>query len=287
MKITIYSYVTGPLANPDHDMVLADFARGLEKLGLEYNRVPFGSHLSSEVPDYAVMFGTYKKGVPMSISRKEIMDRQAEHGKQTIIIDSGYVKRSHYYMVGIGGLNGRADFRLKEKMPGDRWEQLGVKLQPWREESKANHILVCGQVPWDASVQHTNHIGWLQQTVAHLTGLTERTILFSRHPLSPENIFIDGVSNINIPNLDLWLKGCHATVCFNSNSGVESLIAGVPTFSFDEGSMVWGLSRHNLNQIEEPLYPERDEWANRIAYCQWTTKEMALGLAQRHILGLD
>lgn len=292
----IYHFADGQKGYDQHHMqVLHAFYDGCIETGIKPRLIPFSSSFRDDDDiDYAVIFGTYKKALPWSEPRKRIMERQARFGKRTVVIDSGYVKREKYYMVGLDGLNGRADFRvpdiMQDSMPGDRWEQLGVELKPKREDRKKNHVLLCGQVPWDASVQDTDHLAWLQEMANKLTKATNRTVIFSRHPLSPKEIHIRGVQNINIPCLDLWLKGCHVTVCFNSNSGVESVIAGVPTLSFDPGSMVWEISQHHIDSIEDPYFPEEEErrrWAHALAYCQWHIDEIKSGEAVKHILGLS
>ena len=82
-----------------------------------------------EPADVAVMFGTYKKAIPLSFPRGRIFQEQKVRGARTVIIDSGYVKRGDgpddYYSVGIDGLNGRADFKNKNS-PDDRWTKLDV-----------------------------------------------------------------------------------------------------------------------------------------------------------------
>lgn len=275
--------------NDKHMAALRAFAEGCRKTGLEVRARSFSEGLFDTPGDYAVMFGTYKRAIDFTRPRQELLDHQKKHDRDTVVIDSGYVKRDEYYMVGLNGLNGRADFRLGMEMPGDRWEKLGVELKPKREDKPYNHVLLCGQVPWDASVQHTNHIEWLQGIANKLVNLTNRPTIFSRHPLSPSNIYLRGIQNAAASHLPTYLQGCHATICFNSNSGVESVIAGVPTLSFDEGSMVYDISSHDLVDLDDPYFPDdetRRDWANDLAYCQWNIDEMRSGDAAKHILGV-
>jgi hypothetical protein len=79
------------------------------------------------------------------------------------------------------------------------------------------------------------------------------------------------------------LKGAHAIVTFNSNAAVDAVIAGIPAFAMDQGSMAWDVTEHDLARIEQPIRPDRDQWAAELAYTQWTQDEMARGWAWHHL----
>jgi hypothetical protein len=82
------------------------------------------------------------------------------------------------------------------------------------------------------------------------------------------------------------LIGSKACITYNSNCGVEAFIEGVPTFSFDRGSMVWDVSTHDRDKLHHPYIPSMDDkfqWGYDIAYTQWTTDEMHEGLPHRHL----
>jgi hypothetical protein len=79
------------------------------------------------------------------------------------------------------------------------------------------------------------------------------------------------------------LQGAHAVVTFNSNTGVDAVIAGVPIFTIDRGSMAWEVSDHDLSEIEKPNLYDREQWAHNLAYTQWTMAEMAGGWAWSHL----
>jgi hypothetical protein len=72
-------------------------------------------------------------------------------------------------------------------------------------------------------------------------------------------------------------------VTFNSNSGVEALIDGVPAFCADVGSMIYKIGNRSLISIDVPNRPEREQWLADLAYCQWTLPEMESGEAWAHL----
>ena len=153
-----------------------------------------------------------------------------------------------------------------------------------KEYSRGKYILLCGQVPWDASVEGSNHIEWLEETIERLKQKTEMGIVFRPHPLSDLPPFRGaGYSRIR---LEEDIAGAHAVVTFNSNTGVDAALAGKPVFAADEGSMVWNLCNRDLKDIKEPKYwpmNDRAQWAFNLAYAQWTPLEMREGLAWKHL----
>lgn len=251
-----------------HHGVLSAFAEGVEESGDDC----FIEGVEVYKPcDVAVVFGVRKKAVPISRHRGDIIDLHAKLDKPVIVIDSGYVKRDKYFMVGLNGLNGRANFK-NDYSPRDRWEKLGVTLAPWKDGA---HILVCGQIPWDASVQDHNHEYWCSETVAWLKAATKRPVRFRPHPK---------ISHQKLPPLEDELKSAHAVVTFSSNSGVDAALAGVPVFAADVGSMAWPVANKSIRLIDEPVRPPREQWAANLAYTQWTTDEMKEGKPWRHLM---
>ena len=229
----------------------------------------------------AVVFGIRKSRIPISFPRGEIIRQQRNNKLDVVILETGYINRgdgeNHHYAVGLNGLNGRADFR-NSNSPPDRAELLGICPRPFRT---GRNVILCGQVPWDASVDHTDHICWLARTADMLAGLTERPVIFRPHPLADLPPF-KGMGYSKAP-LKEDLFDAHAVVTFNSNSAVEALLEGVPVFAEDEGSMVWNVCNRHLKDIDYPTKHYRAQWFNDLAYAQWTIPEIAEGKAWNHL----
>lgn len=230
--------------------------------------------------DVAVVFGIYKKAVPNSIARGKIIETQRRQGKPVIVIDSGYLRREAYFMVGANGLNGYAEF-FNKNMPSDRWDALALPINPWRTEG--THVLVCGQVPWDASVQHLDHTGWCRSVVAKLNRITNRPIRFRPHPkANGVNYNVGGLAETSTNEmLATDFVDCHAVVTQNSNAATDALLAGIPTITMEKGSMSWGYTGHDLTGIEDPLMLDRRQWACDLAFSQWRSDEF--GKAWEHL----
>lgn len=236
-----------------------------------------------DASDVAVVFGVYKKAVPFSTHRGKVIAEQEKAGLKTIVLETGYIKRGDgegdFYAAGFNGLNNRADFR-NANSPPDRWEKLGVELKPWRSANNGV-VLLCGQVPWDASVQDTHHSGWLHAIVEEMSYSTNRKIVFRPHPLAKVPN-ITGAEYSTAPLME-DLDRTHVLVTFNSNSSVESVVEGVPAITFDEGAMAFDVTAHDLSFLERPLTPDREQWAANLAYTQWTPAEMRRGETWQHL----
>ncbi len=255
-------------SNPVHDRVIKALYEGCpedKKLVEGFQYTP---------ADIGVVFGVYKSKVAVSYPRGVVYRKHRSDGADMIVLETGYIKRGdgpdNYYAAGFNGLNGRADFKNKSS-PIDRLLQLGVELKPWRHDGK--HIVVCGQVPWDASVDHLDYHAWKDETLGRLRALTDREVKFKQHPCIEPG-----------PPLDEFLKDAWACVTLNSNSAVEAVLEGIPAFVGDLGSMAWSVGNYDIGRIENPTLPYRQQWLQDLAYTQWTPAEMSEGKTWSHLL---
>lgn len=266
-------YLSG---NPVHDRVLKAFYKGCP---LERELIRGFHYVPSDV---AVVFGVYKSRVKASHARGNVIQQQRQNNLDVIVLETGYVNRgdgeNHHYAAGWNGLNGRADFR-NDKSPPERWNKLGVQLRPY---SPGKNIVLCGQVPWDASVDNVKIEKWLKETAEAIKAVTDRPIVFRPHPLAQVDSLPGCEYHYGSP-LEDDLKDAHAVVTFNSNSAVEAAIYGKPVFAADEGSMAWKIANKDWTALVDPVYFDRKQWAAELAYTQWTPDEFREGLAWHHL----
>src|SRR5690606_13172279 len=121
--MTLFGLFVPQQETPLHSEALHAFATGLEKANLPHTIFPLeDGYRPCEI---AVTFGVYKKRTPRGRIVGEIIATHnclAPQGRH-LVIERGFVHRDRYFMVGWGGLNGRADF-CNAGSPPDRWEQL-------------------------------------------------------------------------------------------------------------------------------------------------------------------
>ena len=224
-----------------------------------------------------------------------IVDQRA-YGTPVLVVDLGYLKRGNlvearanpntvYWSVNLNGLNGWGD-PPRSPMPHDRWQALDIELAPWREGG--SHILVCGQKPHDAAIDGINPITFLTQTIAQLQQITDRPIRWRPHPNDATNrrVTIDGAEKSVAATLQEDLQDCYAVVAYNSNSLVEALLAGVPVYVLGPGAVAAGMGYTELTEetIDNPLFPDREQFFADLAYRQWTIPEFEQGLPWLHLM---
>jgi hypothetical protein len=201
-----------------------------------------------------------------------------------VILERGYVgDRMVWTSVSFGGgLNNRGIFRGPFH-DGSRFEHHhGHLLKPWRERPDGYALLI-GQVPGDQSITGVDIDGWYRGTAAELQGLSW-DVRFRPHPVAVQRGYRCNVGGAPTIDGDLAsaLAGAGIVCTFNSNTGVEAVLAGVPTITADVGSMAYPVTSHKLADI---VLPERDAWAYRLAWCQYRREELESGFCAE-VIGL-
>jgi hypothetical protein len=239
------------------------FAAGLKRHGWSVAMHP------NPVPaDLMVVWG---------VRRRAEISGQRKRGGEVCILERGYLgDRFKWTSVSFGGrLNGRAVFRGVRPDPLRFQKNFGRMLKDWRTGDDGYALLI-GQVPGDMSLAGIDIDAWYRRTVADLTRRGYE-VRFREHPQAVERgkrVTVSGAKK-STGSLQAALAGAALVVTFNSNAGVESVIAGVPTVTADEGSMAWPVTSHSAT--EEPIRPDRSEWASDLAWKQWTQAEIVSG----------
>ena len=228
----------------------AAFAAGLERHGWDVRRT-----FEYEPCDLLVMWG---------VRRREAIEAQRKRG-DICVLERGYLldRMKDWASVSFGGeLNGRAEFR-GPLADATRWkEHFAHLMQPWKS---GEYALILGQVPGDMSVRGVDLEGFYSKAREAFKGMPVR---FRHHPVHAER------NRITSTSLADDLAGAAVAVTWNSNSGVDAVLAGVPTVAMDEGSMAWDVTGHAL---EMPQTPDRKKWAHKLAWCQYNKAELASG----------
>jgi hypothetical protein len=243
------------------------FAAGLERHGI----TPLKGDGRQPIACDLAVFWSHKK--------YPIIEAQKKTGRDYLVLEHGYIgdRISEYASAGYNGLNGNADF-VNQDMPPDRWLLFFREyLKPWRPEG--NYIVIMGQVPGDQSIRGTDFTGWVAETAKGLRERFDVPIYFRPHPLSGRQDAA-GVPLIH-GDLHYVLADALGVVTFNSNSGVDALLEGVPTMVCDEGGMAWPVTTHRVEEGFKKL--PREQWAWNLAWAQWTEEEFSGGTAWEHL----
>ena len=132
--------------------------------------------------DLAVRWGMPSNKAKARTAYRKLIDLQ--HKGPIAITELGWLgDRRHHFQFGFNGLSGKATYYLPSpQVQEKRFKELRLPVLPQRRQKASDYILVCGQVPWDTSVQHIQYSNWLIRTLKYLKENTSLPIVFRPHP---------------------------------------------------------------------------------------------------------
>ena len=208
-----------------------------------------------------------------------------ENNKPTIVLEVGGIKRGTTWKVGLNGINRDAYFSSMGNN-SVRANSLGLYLKPRRS---GDNILICGQ--HDKSLQWQDMPTmqqWVTETIATIKTVSDRPIIFRPHPRCRVNV--DSSVTVQTPNkipnsyddFDMSFDNIWATVSWNSNPGIHSVINGVPAF-VGKSSLAYDVANTLLLWIENPRMPDRTQWLNDYAHTEYTLEEISQGIPLKNL----
>lgn len=204
--------------------------------------------------------------------QQAIIESQKQKKAHYLVMERGYIgDRYQWTSLGFDGLNGRARFPVINDHQ-KRWNKHFAKLMmPWRT-TKTNLAVIMGQCRGDAALGALDFSTWVLHTARKLKELNYVPVL-RPHPGDPE-LTVKDVKRID-GTLAEALAQARLVVTYNSNSGVDAVMAGVPTYAEDEGSIAWPVTGRHFS----PTTPDRGKWSEKMAYTQWLPEEIESGAA--------
>ena len=178
-----------------------------------------------------------------------------------------------------------------------RWDKLNLEMEDWRNSGE--HILLLGQNETGFGMDHItrNKFTVFADIIFQIRKYTDRPIVFRMHKnkrseydlifKNPEmkNVFASQMSNDNSIFNDL--KNAWCSVAITTNAAVDSISYGIPVITADKISAAYEVAEHDISNIENPLMPDRTQWAYDLAYAQWNLEEINEGLPWRHLRSGD
>ena len=267
MKFKLYKN-NGALNSPP---IFSAFEQGLLSLG---------HTIVNENEDIAVIWSVLWSG-RMSANRAIYEECQRKR-KPIIIIEVGNLSRGNTWRISEGHVNSLGFFGNYENLDPMRPQKLGILLKP-EKHLRNNSILITGQ--HQSSLQWAGMPvmdQWIKDTVYKLRQYTERKIVVRPHPRSP----IRGMLPDVLVEMPKKLTGSyddfnidynhHCVVNYNSGPAVQAAINGVPVIC-DSSSLAAEISE-KLENIENPILPNRDDWFLRLCHTEWTVDEISKGI---------
>jgi len=266
--------------------VFSAFEQGITHLG-------HTAHDNDLNADVAVIWSVLWYG--RMAKNKAVWDHFTKQGKPIIVLEVGALKRNTTWKVAVGGINNEAYFGHTTNNDDVRLTALGIRIQDWKDTKNTNSIIICGQ--HQASHQWRNMppvSDWISNTIQEIRQHTDRHIKVRCHPRYPFN-FNNTKTNVvkSMPKrIDIVqdfydfgaeLSNAHCVVNWSSNPAIETVLAGVPVFTGPD-SLAYAVANHSFDTIEAPIKPDRQQWANDLAYTEWTVDEIAKGIPLIRIL---
>ena len=175
--------------------------------------------------------------------------------------------------------------------PVDRWNQYFAKsfsLSQW-QNNKGKQILV---LPPSAATKYLfpESVDWMAKTIEKISQKTDAPIRIREKPLQPTvdpvtNKVIGGFTFAHDDTIEKELMDAKCIVTFNSAVPVLGTVLGIPCYC-SPCSAAYPMSI-NIDEINNPCEPNRQNWLNQLVYHQYTTSEMRSGkvwnLLQKYI----
>ena len=266
--------------------VFSAFEQGVQHLG-------HTAHDNDLNADVAVIWSVLWYG--RMAKNKTVWDHFTKQGKPIIVLEVGALKRNITWKVAVGGINNEAHFGHATNNDNARLTSLGVTIQDWKDTKDTNSIIICGQ--HQASHQWRNMppvSDWISNTIREIRQHTNRPIKVRSHPRYPFSFNKTGANvKESVPkridivqdfyDFDAELSTAHCVVNWSSNPAIEAVLAGVPVFTGPD-SLAHAVANHSFDTIETLVKPNRQQWANDLAYTEWHVDEIALGTPLIRIL---
>lgn len=206
--------------------------------------------------------------------------RRAEHyrnkGHEILVMERGYLgDRFAWSSLGWNGLNGRATWN-KSHDDGERLFRNFSHLIGNHDTNRNGYALVIGQVQGDMSIKRVNIDKWYREAYSSMQS-AGFDVQFRQHPVALKRGYSAPYSSLD-GDLNSILDGAAIVVTYNSNTGVDALVRGVPTIACDQGSMAWPIANRGLNDVRLEVR-DRTKWLTDLSWRQYTIDEIASGFA--------
>lgn len=315
IKVQIFRRTVKDRKKGDSYKLLYDFAQGIKAVGDEVeivNENLTGLTVDNEMEITApigVMFGYggdkqlhHTKG-----RRYTLVQNAKKNGSVVITFDGGLCSSfgntagvpNHRYRVALWTPMRNGNF-FADNSPDDRWKEMqglfNIGNYDWQKSNPDAPILFVLQPKDNWSMNELDPIDWFNDVYKKLRPLTKRKFLVRPHPnhvsameqrkgeFPPDCDVIIGQKHFQGDEKKYYrfhfqeaITNVHAVVTHNSTASVDSCIRGVPTFVTSDLAICWPVANTNLEDIENPKYPDRDQWVYDIGYKQWTEKEIRNG----------
>jgi len=261
-----------------------DIFRAVEQ-GLHHH----GHTIVKDNEDVSIIWSVLWKG--RMAANRNIYNRNQLEKRPTMIIEVGNLCRGKTWRLSFNNINGEGEFKNIINLDPDRPRKLGVSLKPKSTVRKSEILIACQHqysLQWEGMPPMAD---WAQSVVNDLRKRTDRPIIVRPHPRSPISRSIVGAT-IQVPKMihgtydDFDIDyNYHAVINHNSGPAVQAAIDGVPVIC-DRSSLAFPVSS-TVNDIENPVLLDREDWFLKLAHTEWAVDEISQGKPFERLLEMS
>jgi hypothetical protein len=292
-----YNSISNPAKFSNKVMLMDNFATGVRALDdtvIEYR--------DNALPDQQLDAGFVLGYTLEDNFRKKIINSLRSQKTHRVFVDSNilhYARSEHewhrYSLNNVypnSGVYFFQDPNLAKWAHYSSWH--GAELQPWRRGANGQHILILCQRPKGWNMFGIDQDAWLEKIISKIRKIDrKRPIRVRMHPgdgtrlKQIEKLQKRHGNDIQIStadNIQQDLVNCWCTVGYNSTPNVVARIEGVPGY-IEDPAHSWAdqVSFYNLEDIVDPIMPDRTDWVHAIANIHWSNQEVIAGDLWRSI----
>lgn len=275
MHVSLYNQFGALNSGPVFDAI----GQGLTELGI---------HVSyhNDQADVAVVWSMLWVG--RMRHNRTVWQQFRQSGRPMIVAEVGMIDRGRTWKLGLNG-TGRSAYPNLIIQP-NREKSLGLRCKDWQQSG--THVLIATQRADSQQWQGQPAMNlWLQNTVTQLRKHTDRPIMVRPHPRYPVTVPLGcavssprKISNTyDSFDFDTSIADAWAVINYNSAPGSQAVLSGVPAF-VGADSLAAEVANHNIDAIEQPRRPNRDQWLTWLAHTEWTLSELSTGQPIKRLL---
>jgi len=273
MRFRLYKEY-GALNSPP---IFQAFEQGLKSLGHE---------VVDNNEDVSVIWSVLWQG--RMLANKNVYKECKTLGRPIVIIEVGNLSRGNTWRISLNNINSLGEFANVDDLDPLRPKKLGIQMLPPVEKRRGD-ILIAAQhshsLQWEGMPPMKL---WVEQTIEKIKQYSNKRIIVRPHPRSLFPLKIPGVL-LESPkkiagsydDFDIFYN-YHCVINHNSGPAVQAAIRGVPVIC-DSSSLANELSG-NIENINNIVLPDRDQWFLRLCHTEWTVTEISQGLPIQRII---
>ena len=245
---------------------------------------------SYEEADCVVIWSVLFQG--RMAGNKAVWERAQADNKPVIVLEVGTLVRNKTWRLGINGINRDAQWADYWDISPQRGENLGLKLEPWQDNSK-EFVTIATQRPDSLQWVGMPRVeDWLYDTITKVKDVSNRPIVVRPHPRDKitdwnkvyqnnPGIYFDqpkSIGNYDSVNFKDILDRTHVLINYCTSPAVEAVMKGVPVV-VGEPSMAFDM-KTEIEDIETPFKAKEQDraiWFDKICHTEWTVEEIAGG----------